>query len=160
MPDFDAKDGFARLPGAAPGGRHEPAIGLLAVARHLDVLLVVVATPVAIALGAPVLGCAIGAAAWVIQRILALLDRRWISNATEPRTQLGLNLFEAFGRIWLLAGAIVIAAVAGGRVDGLAASVTIFGAYSVAFAIRLISGPPTRPAAPAPQGRPERGAAR
>ena len=63
-----------------------------------------------------------------------------------PATQLGLNLFEAFGRIWLLAGAIMLAGVAGGRADGLTAALVIFAAYSVAFAIRVLSGKPTSPA--------------
>jgi hypothetical protein len=118
--------------------------------RYLDILLVAIGAPVAIVLGAPVLGCVIGALAWLAQRALALLDRRWIRNAAEPRTQLGLNLFEAFGRIWLLAGAIVLAALLGGRADGLTAAVLIFCAYSMAFAIRVFSGPPT------PAGSPRR----
>ena len=113
--------------------------------RYLDVVLVAVATPVALALGAPALGYAIGAGAWVAQRIIAEADRRWIRNTKTPRAQLGLNLFEAFGRIWLLAGAIVVAGVAGGRADGLSAALTIFGAYSVAFAVRVRSGKPTSP---------------
>lgn len=156
MTDFDANDGLARLPGPTPGGQLEPTLrpGAMlrpaAMLRYLDVVFVVVATPVALMLGAPVLGFAIGAGAWLLQRILAQLDRRWIQGAAEPRTQLGLNLFEAFGRIWLLAGAIVIAAVAGGRADGLTASLVIFAAYSVAFAIRLLTGPP---ASPTPGGR-------
>jgi hypothetical protein len=134
----------------APGGLawHE-AQGLLekcsmVILRYLDVLLVVVAAPAALALGAPTLGYAIGAGAWVAQRIIAYADRRWISNTAAPRTQLALNLFEAFGRIWLLAAAIVAAGVAGGRADGLTAALTIFAAYSVAFAIRVITGPPQR----------------
>ena len=114
--------------------------------RYLDVVLVVLAAPLALALGAPVLGYAVGAAAWVAQRILEQADRRWIRRATEPRTQLGANLFEAFGRIWFLAGAIVIAGVAGGRADGLTAAIVIFVAYSVAFAIRVLSGPPGKTA--------------
>jgi hypothetical protein len=113
---------------------------------YLDVVLVLLAGAPALALGAPVLGYAIGAGAWVLQRIVAHADKRWIRNAAEPRTQLGLILFEAFGRIWLLAGAIVVAGVAGGRADGLTAALTIFGAYSVAFAIRILSGPPERKA--------------
>ncbi len=118
-----------------------------AAARYLDVGLVVVAVPIALALGLPAFGLIVGAAAWVAQRALAQLDRRWISASTQPKTQLGLNLFEAFGRIWLLVGAIVLAGVAGGRADGLTAAVVIFGAYSVAFVIRLLSGAPNRPAA-------------
>jgi hypothetical protein len=44
----------------------------------------------------------------------------------------------------------VIAGVAGGRADGLTAALVIFGAYSIAFAIRLISGPPPPPGTGAP----------
>jgi hypothetical protein len=121
-------------------------------------VLVAVAAPVALALGAPALGCVIGALAWMAQRVLAQTDRRWIARAREPRAQLGLNLAEAFGRIWLLAGAIIIAGLAGGRADGLAAGLVIFGAYSIAFAIRVISGPPERPRRGAVGGEAPRGA--
>jgi len=113
--------------------------------RYLDVALLAVATPVALALGAPVLGYAIGAGAWLAQRIIAEADRRWIRNTKTPRAQLGLNLFEAFGRIWLLAGAIVLSGVVGGRADGLTAALVIFAAYSVAFAVKVLSGRPTSP---------------
>jgi hypothetical protein len=130
--------------GAQPGSRGFEKYAL-ALARSLDVVLVVVGAPVAIALGAPALGCVIGAVAWLVQRVLAQLDRRWIRGSVQPRTQLGLNLFEAFGRIWLLAGAIVLAAVIGGRKDGLAAAVLIFCAYSVAFATRVLCGPQDSP---------------
>lgn len=112
--------------------------------RNLDVPLVVLFAIPALALGAPGLGYAIGAVAWIVQRILAKTDRRWIKQAREPRTQLGLNLFEAFGRIWLLAGAIVAAGLIGGRPDGLTSALVIFGAYSIAFAIRVLTGPPDR----------------
>jgi hypothetical protein len=113
----------------------------MAILRYLDVVLVAVAAAPALALGAPVLGYALGAGTWVGQRVLAEADRRWLGKAAEPHV--GLNLFEAFGRIWLLAGAIVVAGVAGGRADGLAAALTIFVAYSVAFAVRLVEGRPT-----------------
>jgi thiamine pyrophosphokinase len=41
---------------------------------------------------------------------------------------------------------IVIAGVAGGRVDGLTAALVTMGAYSVAFGIKVIMGPPQRSA--------------
>jgi hypothetical protein len=133
--------------GAAPASGGAGAVRekrWMVILRYLDVVLLAVATPFALALGAPPFGYLIGAVAWVLQRILAHADRRWIGKAREPRTQLGLNLAEAFGRIWLLAGAIILAGVAGGHADGLTAALTIFGAYSVAFAIRVLSGPPQR----------------
>ena len=113
--------------------------------RYLDLLALAIATPIAIAMGVPLLGFLVGALAWVGQRVLAHFDTRWIKRAREPRTQLGLNLFEAFGRIWLLAGAIVAAGVIGGRADGLTAAITIFGAYSELFAVKVLAGPPSRP---------------
>ncbi len=132
-------------PSAAPaGGSAALRRCALAILRYLDVVLVVLLAPVALELGASALGYAIGAAAWVAQRILAHADRRWIRNKREPRTQLGLNLFEAFGRIWLLAGAIILAALLGGHAAGLTASLVIFAAYTVAFGIRVITGPPQR----------------
>ncbi len=129
----------------ASGGAGQAARRAGALVRYLDVVLLVIATPVALALGAPALGFLVGAGAWLLQRVLAEADRRWIRRAQVPRTQLGLSLFEAFGRIWLLAGAIVLAGIVGGRADGLTAALTIFGAYSVAFAVRVLSGPPRQP---------------
>jgi hypothetical protein len=117
------------------------------VLAYLDVVLVVLAAPVAIAFGASLLGYLIAAGAWVLQRVLQQLDRRWIAGRGAD-ARFGLNLVDGFGRIWLLAGAIVLAAVIGGRRDGLAAALVIFCAYSIAFAMRLISG--------RPQGEPQR----
>jgi hypothetical protein len=111
--------------------------------RYLDVALVAVVAIPALVLGAPVFGYVVGAAAWILQRIVGATDRRLMSKVTDdPRTQVGFNLFERFGRIWLLAGGIVVAGVAGQRADGLTAALVIFGAYSIAFAVRLASGPP------------------
>jgi hypothetical protein len=115
---------------------------------YLDVFVVVIATPVAIALGAPAFGCLMGAGAWIVQRIIHYLDRRYTAKLSEPRKQLGFNLFEAFGRIWLLGGAIIIAGAAGGRADGLAAALTIFAAYSICFVVRIITGPPHKSGPP------------
>ena len=111
------------------------------VLAYLDVVLVVLAAPVAIALGAPSLGYLIAAGAWVLQRVLQQLDRRWIA-AKGADARFGLNLVDGFGRIWLLAGAIVLAAVIGGRSDGLTAALVIFCVYSIAFALRVVEGRP------------------
>jgi hypothetical protein len=140
--------GDDRFPAAKPAVAVDPdttiAERALMLLRYLDVALVVIVMAPAIALGAPVLGYAVAAGGWILQRGLAETDRRWIRRVDEPRKQLGVSLFEAFGRIWLLAGVIIVAAVAGGRADGLTAALVIFGAYSVAFVIKVITGPPRR----------------
>jgi hypothetical protein len=113
----------------------------LAILRHLDLVLLAVAVPVTLALGAPVVGVVVSAAAWLLQHVVARADRRWIAGQ-GPNARFGLNLLDGFGRIWLLAGAIVFAAIIGGRSDGLTAALMIFGAYSVAFVVRVLNGRP------------------
>jgi hypothetical protein len=115
---------------------------LMVVLRYLDVALVLLVAVPALALGAPAFGYGVGAAAWILQRVIGATDKPWMRKATQPQTLLALNLFEAFARIWLMAGAIVLAGLAGARADGLTAALVIFGAYSVAFVIRVFSGPP------------------
>jgi hypothetical protein len=142
MQDLDANGDLTRLPGAGSGGLLDLADARRVILRYLDVVLVVLATPVALALGAPVVGVLVSAAAWLMQRVLARAGQRWIAGRGAD-ARFGLNLVDGFGRIWLLAGAIVLAAVIGGRRDGLAAALVIFCAYSIAFAMRLVEGRPT-----------------
>jgi hypothetical protein len=110
------------------------------VLRNLDLVVLTVGVAVALALGGPVFGLVVGAAGWLLQRALAVVDRRLIERAAEPGSRLGLDFVDAFGRIWVLAGAIVLAGAAGHRSDGLAAAVVVFVAYSIAFAVRIARG--------------------
>jgi hypothetical protein len=119
------------------------------IAGYLDLLFVAVAWAPFLALGAAPVGYAVGAGAWLGQRALAHADRRWVLRNRSPKAQLGLGLAEAFGRIWVLAGAIAAVGLIGGRPDGLAAALVIFGAYSVAFVVRILSGAPARHVPPA-----------
>jgi hypothetical protein len=140
MPDFKQDRQAIGVSGA---GDVLPAnVPLSAVGRNFDLVFVVLGTAVALALRAPALGVLVGAAGWLVQRVLAMADRRLIVRAAEPGSRLGLNFADAFARIWVLAGAIVIAAAVGGRRDGLAAAVLIFATYSLAFALRLGRGRP------------------
>ena len=110
--------------------------------KFLDVPFVVIGAIFALVLGAPALGVIIGAAGWLLQRGLQIADRRLTARIEDSLRRAGVRSAEAFGRIWLLAGAIIVAAVAGGRKDGLAAAILIFAAYTVAFGQRIVSGPP------------------
>jgi hypothetical protein len=110
--------------------------------RYLDVVVIVVATAPALVLGAPAFGFLVGAGGWLLQRALQAYDRRLTARIDDSLQRAGYRLFESFGRIFLLAGAIVLAAAAGNHKDGLTAALVIMGAYSCAFVVRLISGPP------------------
>jgi hypothetical protein len=149
MPEFAANEDQTGLPASGRevtqprrrGAGAAVASRAVLILRYLDVVLVLVAAVPALALGAPALGYAIGAGGWVVQRALQQVDRRWIA-AQGADARFGLNLVDGFGRIWLLAGAIVLAGVIGGRADGLTAALVIFGAYSIAFALRVVEGRP------------------
>jgi hypothetical protein len=123
----------------------EPPVNLV---RYLDVVLVALSAAVAIPLGAPVLGYAIGAGTWLLQRLVQEADKRWIAKVGKPVRRLGYSLAEAFGRIWLLAGGLILAIVVGSRADALTAGLIIVCAYTIALVIRIASGPP--------QGQPAR----
>ena len=107
---------------------------------NLDLILIVPGVALALALGAPAFGVLVGAGAWLLQRVVAVADRRAIVRAAEPGSRLGLNFIDAFARIWLLAAGIVVAGAVGNRPDGLAAALVIFVGYSVAFAVRIARG--------------------
>jgi hypothetical protein len=121
---------------------HSPERVTVNALRYLDVPVVVIGAIVAVLLGAPALGCTVGALGWILQRAMQLIDRRLTARIDDSLRRAGVRSAEGFGRIWLLAGAIIVAAVAGGRKDGLAAAIIICAAYSVALLTRLMSGPP------------------
>src|SRR5580704_15563938 len=129
MPDFNQDRQAIGVNGA--GGVLPAHVPLSAVGRNFDLVFVVLAAAVALALRAPALGVLVGAGGWLAQRALAVADRRLIVRFAEPGSRLGLNFVDAFARIWLLAGAIVISYIAGGRHDGLAAALLILATYSV-----------------------------
>jgi len=110
--------------------------------QYLDVVFVVIGAIVALVLGAPSIGVIVGGAGWILQRMIQTVDRRSTARIEDSLRRAGIRSAEAFGRIWLLAGAIVVADLAGGRKSGLAAALLILAAYSIAFAIRIANGQP------------------
>ena len=112
----------------------------LAPVRYLDVVLVVLAAPFVVVLGAPILGYAVGAGLWIAQRIL----EAWIDHAAargEPRRALGLKFASMIGRTWMLGIGILVVGLAGEREDGFTAAVVCLLAYTVHLATALILRP-------------------
>ena len=63
--------------------------------RYLDVVLLVLAAPFVVLLGAPVLGFAVGAVAWILQRFAAVAIERRAARAKDVKTALGLAFAAA-----------------------------------------------------------------
>jgi len=102
--------------------------------RYLDIVLVVLVAIPALALGAPELGYAVGAGAWIVQRLSAVAVEKRIEHLADQRRRLGISLASAMGRVWLMAIAIMVVGVTASRPDGLTAALVIFAAFSFTFA--------------------------
>jgi hypothetical protein len=117
---------------------------LVDAARWIDVVLVVLAAPFVLLMGAPVLGYVDGATGWVVTRVAGHYVERRAQRAENPRTAVGLTLFSGLGRAWAMGLIIVVVGVAGEREDGLTAAVLAFVAFSVYLAARITLGPQRR----------------
>ena len=133
---------------AAPAER-AGGVDPLLVVRYLDVVVLILAAPFVVLLGAPVLGFAVGACAWVVQRLAAAAVERAASRSGSYRTALGLNLASTVLRAWLIGLTILAVGLLAEREDGLAAGVTVLVAFTVYFATSLVLRPlerkPSRP---------------
>jgi hypothetical protein len=105
--------------------------------RFLDIALVVFFAPLLIVAGAPALGYAIGAGAWILARVSGeLVDRR--ARTLDARTGIGLQVAGMMGRAWVVGLAVVGASLVGGRDDAVCAAVVALVAFTVYFALSLI----------------------
>jgi hypothetical protein len=113
----------------------------LAFVRYLDVVLVVLAAPFVVLLGAPVLGYAVGGGAWTVQRAVAVAIERRAARSDNVKTALGLNLASLVVRAWLIGLTILAVGLIAEREDGLTAGITVLAAFTVYFATSLILRP-------------------
>jgi hypothetical protein len=121
----------------------------LAIVRYLDVVLLVLAAPFVVLLGAPLLGFAVGAVAWTLQRVAAVAIERAAARQADYKRALGLNMASLLVRAWLIGLTILAVGLLAEREDGLTAGITVLAAFTVYFATSLIlrplQGNPPRP---------------
>ena len=109
--------------------------------RWIDVILVVAATPFVLLMGAPALGFLAGAVAWILTRIAGDALERRATESDDPRKAAGLIIGTGLGRAWALGLTILAVGLAGEREDGLTAAITVFVAFSVYLAARIVNRP-------------------
>jgi hypothetical protein len=112
----------------------------LAPVRYLDVVLIVLAAPFVVLLDLPVLGYAVGAAVWILQRVLeAVLDRA--GRRSDARRAVGLKVVSMIGRTWLVGIGIIAVGLGAEREDGFTAAVLCLAAYTIHLVTALIVRP-------------------
>jgi hypothetical protein len=126
---------------AVPAQAADPGVDPLVFVRYLDVVVVLLAAPFVVLLGAPVLGYAVGAAAWIAQRAAAVMVERRAAATENYRTALALNMVSLVVRAWLIGLTILAVGLIAEREDGLAAGITVLVAFTVYFATALILRP-------------------
>jgi hypothetical protein len=105
--------------------------------RYLDIVLVFAALPFVAFAGLPLLGYAVGAAAWILQRAAGVALERQAAKSKDMRRQVLMNFGGTMARAWIVGGAIIAVGLAGKREDGLTAAVLVFVAFTVYFAMTL-----------------------
>ena len=110
------------------------------VLRYLDMMVLVIALPVFLLSGAPIAGYLAAGGAWVLGRIgVEAADRRRARALREGNRNaaLGVTAFATMGRVWLLAGAILLVGLLAEREAGLAAAVLALVLVTANFGARF-----------------------
>jgi len=115
--------------------------------RYLDLAALVVAMPLFLLAGFPMLGYAVAAGAWILQRGARELIQRRAVAANDVRAAVGLTAASMIIRGWLVALAIFAVGLSDSEA-GLAAAVLFLLLFTLAFSMQAILRPLETPAAP------------
>ena len=111
----------------------------LALLRYLDIVVVLAAAPFVVLAGLPVLGYAVAAIAWIVQRAIAVSVDNYAHGLEDVRRAVGFNVGALLARVWILGLALVLVGTQGSHDDGVMACVTCLVALTVYFATILMT---------------------
>ena len=118
----------------------------MTILRWLDILVLVVALPVFIAIDAPLLGYVVCASAWLVGRTAHLLAGRRANAALAEGNRnkaMGVMAAASLGRAWLVVLAVLLVGLSE-REAGLAGAllaVALFTAYFVGLGLERLLDP-------------------
>ncbi len=102
--------------------------------KNLDLVLLVVALPVFLLAGLPMLGYAAGAAVWLAQRGIQVALNRRAAASEDPRADVGLTAGSMIGRGWLVALTIFGVGLSDNDA-GLSAAVLVIALFTAYFTV-------------------------
>lgn len=109
--------------------------------KYVDLIALAAALAVFLIGDLPMLGFAVGAAAWLAQRGIQLLaSRRAAAELAGGNRQRAMGVLAAttLGRVWLMATAVLLVGLAE-REAGLAAAVLVAVLFTISFAAQGLS---------------------
>jgi hypothetical protein len=108
--------------------------------RYLDIVLLIVALPIFVLGGLPMLGYVAGAGVWLVQRAIQIVLSRKAAESDDPRTTVGIVAGSMIGRGWLVALTIFAAGLKD-EDAGLAAAVLVIVLFTAYFTVSMIMRP-------------------
>jgi hypothetical protein len=109
--------------------------------KYVDLLLLAAALAVFLLGGLPLLGYAVGAAAWLAQRLIQALAARRVAGelaAGKRQRAMGILAATTLGRVWLMTTAVLLVGIAE-REAGLAAAILVLVLFTVSFAAQALA---------------------
>jgi hypothetical protein len=122
--------------------------------RYLDVCLVLATGPFVLVGGLPILGYLVGACAWLLTRAGTAYLRERARRVGDPKLRAGLLVGAMMGRVWIVAFAVILAKVAGGRADGIMAAALVLAAFTVYLVMSFVTREGPIQASSSPRRRP------
>jgi len=109
--------------------------------KYVDLLALLVALAVFLIGDLPLLGYAVAAAVWLLQRGIQVLAQRRMKQelaAGNRQKAMGFVAGSTLGRVWLMATAVLLVGIAE-RESGLAAAILLLALFTISFAAQGLS---------------------
>lgn len=103
--------------------------------KHVDLLVLAAAAVVFVIAGFPLLGYAVGAAAWLAQRGIQWLAQRRSAEALKAGNRqraMGIIAATTLGRVWLMATVVLLVGIAQ-RTAGLSSAVLLAALFTISM---------------------------
>lgn len=104
--------------------------------KYVDLLALLIALAVFLIGDLPLLGYAVAAAVWLLQRGVQVLAQRRMKQelaAGNRQKAMGFVAGSTLGRVWLMATAVLLVGIAE-RESGLAAAILLLALFTISFA--------------------------
>jgi hypothetical protein len=108
--------------------------------RYLDLVVLVLALPIFVAAGLPMLGWVGAAVGWGTQRLVQLGIEKRARESDDPRTVAGLLTGSMIARGWIVAGSIFVVGLSE-REAGLAAAILAITLFTFYFTSQMLTRP-------------------
>jgi hypothetical protein len=105
--------------------------------KYVDLLALALALPIFLLGDFPMLGYAVGAGVWLVQRaVQSLAARRAREELAHGERQRAMGIVAAtgLGRVWLMAAVVLVVGLAVERQAGLAAAVLVVVLFTISMA--------------------------